>query len=504
MAEIRSSNTLQAIRNRMVAQIQVIDSTVDVQQGTPVKDIVVDAPSVEFRGNYVVLDYVVRIRNLDAFLDILSDDTYLEDLRDALGFMSTDEVVSMVEADLDDFADTFGITRVAARNALYLQRFYRTDDNSGSSITIPLGNEVKTPDGLVAAVTITSIAQVPTLEATTGLYYVEETVEASSEGTEGNVVLGSMTTMSPRLSITTSTSNVSLIQAGTDIESNDTLVERVKEARKGRNYPTEVGLSQLAVGSLEDSTLNFQDAKVIGPADPLMIRALAGAIDIYAVGKSLSSFQEVIRYEDGQNNYVMGVQPVETISTVVGALAGSISFTQITDVSGAFTGSTRASTSVTITTGALTDQESLTFSYSYDAAIQAAQNLVNDQGQFHVPATDILFRQADLVVIAIDLEIIQFGDRTQADVQADVEGDLAAFFNGGTTSNGVVYPAKEIGENIDRSDIVVLVAAVDDVDRVTLTGPNAMVIYKDGVATTEDVVVIIDNQYTRIGTVTFL
>jgi hypothetical protein len=504
--DIRDANSLTTIRARMANQITTIDSTVDTQQGTPVKDIVVDAPSVEIRGNYVIEDYVNRIKNLDEFISILDDDAYLEDMRTALGFSDTADVVDLVEGDLEDFADTFGITRISAVKALYVQRFYRTDNNSGATVTVPLGTEVKTPDGTISAVTITSIAQIPVLDTARGLYYVEETAEASESGSGGNVALNSLTTMTPQLSQATSTGNVSLITAGVDQESNESLVARVKNARKGRNYPTEVGLEQLATGALDGSTLSFTDANAIGPNSALMTRALAGAVDLYVVGKSLAAYSESFTFLSSQSTYVLGTQPVESASSVTsGTTASAIPFTFNSDVSGGFAGSTRAQGSVTLTSpGSLTHGDILTVSYNYDSAIQEAQALVDTGGTFHAPAMDLLFRQSRQVSISIDLEVVQYGTRSQTDVQTDVSNDLAAFFNGGTTSNGVVYGPKAIGEDIDRSDVVTVVAAVDDVDRVTLVGTKAIVFYKDGVVTTEAPISIADNQHARIGTVTYL
>jgi hypothetical protein len=501
---IRDANTLKAIRDRMVSQLKTIDSLIDTQQGSPVKDIVVDSPSVEIRGNFVVLDYIMRTRNLDSFLNLLAEQDYLEDLRLALGFQTTDEVIAMVESDLDDFADTFGITRIVARKALYLQRFYRNDNNSGAPVTIPLGTEVKTPDGLVSAVTITSVGQVPIIEATTGLYYVEETAEATATGTDGNVALGTFTSMTPVLAQAISTSNVSLIQSGVDEESNGSLIERIKEARKGRNYPTTTGLRRLATGALDGSSLDFVDAKVIGPSDPLMTRVLAGGVDIYVVGKSIVPYTEVIVYATGHTEYVLSVQPVETLSSVTTS-SGVLPYTFYSDVTGAFAGSTRALSSITLTSiGDLADGDAISVQYSYDGAIRDAQSLVSEGGEFHAPAMDALFRQARQAIIDVSLEVIQFGDRTQAEVQTDVQSDLAAFFDGGTTSQGIVYTPRTIGEDIDVSDIIALIADISDVDRITLTGAKALVLEKNNVVVTESQIVMADYEYARLGTVTFL
>jgi len=148
--------------------------------------------------------------------------------------------------------------------------------------------------------------------------------------------------------------------------------------------------------------------------------------------------------------------------------------------------------------------ETVTVTYRVDQAIIDAQRLVDSDDDFTIPATDVLFRQASQVSINIDLQCFYFGTRSQAAVEADIRTDLAAFFDGGTTSNSTRLSAKALGEDIDRSDVIAIITAVDDVDRVTISGVNAIKFYKAGVLTSDDPITVESNEYARLGTVTFI
>ena len=143
MGKIRSSNELATIRNRITTTIQSIDSTMDVQQGHTIKDIVVDAPGLEFKYAYVLLDYINTIKSLTGIEDLLDDTSFQEDIRVALDLDTLSDVLTLISSDLDDLVSNFGIVRTVAVTAKYMQRFYRSDNNGSVALTIPVGTTVK-------------------------------------------------------------------------------------------------------------------------------------------------------------------------------------------------------------------------------------------------------------------------------------------------------------------------------------------------------------------------
>lgn len=502
MGKIRDANQLENIKDRIATTISTINSDMNVQQGHVIKDVVVDAPSEEFRYAYVLLDYVNTIKSLNGIANLLSNTTFKTDIMNALELDSLTDVEDLISADLDDLASVFGVTRRAAISAKYMQRFYRSDDNSGSPITIPVGTTVKTADGSTSAAVTASVPQVPVLDTDNGLYYAEETVTATVDGTDGNVVLGSLKILSPQIGQATSTSNVSLLTSGVDEETDAALISRIENVRKGRNLQTKAGLENVALGTAEDSTLNFTDALVVDPSSALMTRAYAGSVDIYVVGKDVQTIEERINHIAAGTTYTLSNQPVESVISVAGSTSGPLAYVFIQDVISAVYGSTRANSTLTVPGGLA--GEVLTVSYRIDQAIVDAQRLVDSDEDFIVSGADILFRQGDQTTINIEIQVFYFGTRSQSLVKADIESDLAVFFAGGTTSNGERLTAKILGENIDRSDVLSIVTDIDDVDRVTLIGANAIKFYKDGVLNSDDPIVVADNEYARAGTVTFL
>lgn len=502
MGKIRDANELQVVRDRIATTIRSINSQMDVQQGHVIRDIVVDAPGQEFRYSYVLVDYVNIFKSLTSIESLLTDDDFKEDLRVALDLDSADDVDTLISADLDDFASTFGVTRRVAVAARYMQRFFRTDDNSGNVLTIPVGTTVKLADGSVLASITASAPQIPVLDTVTGLYYAEEVVTVTVGGTTGNIALASLRIIAPQISQASSTSNVTLLTTGADIETDAQLIARIEEVRKGRNLQTVAGWKRVAMGTAEDSPLSFQDAAVVDPTNALMTRAHAGAIDIYVIGKNVQMVEERIYHEGDGTVYTLSNQPVESVISIVGSASGALAAVTLIDTTSAVSGSTRAVTTITVSGGVV--GETLTVTYRIDQAIADAQRLVDSDEDFTVPGADVLFRQATQTVIGIDLEVFYFGVRTQADVRADISADLAAFFDGGTTSNEESLAAKGLGEDIDRSDVISIVTAVDDVDRVTISGTNAIRFYKDSVLDVDDPVVVAEDEYARLGTVTFI
>lgn len=502
MGKIKSSNQLSAIRDRITETITNINSLMDVQQGHVIKDIVIDAPGQEFYYAYVLLDYVNTIKSLNGVEDLIDNESAKEDIRVALDLDTMEEVEDLISVDLDDLASVHGVTRRAATYAHYLQRFYRTDNNSGNTITIPVGTTVKLADGTVVAAVESSVPQVPILDSETGLYYVEETVVATTAGTAGNVALNTLTIIAPQISQSTSTSNVTLLKEGANEETDSELIARIREVRKGRNLQTLAGLNNIALGTAEESSLEFYDSLVVDPTNSLMTRAYAGAVDIYVIGKNIQTFETRVEHEGDGTEYTLPYQPVESIISVEGSVSGPLVSVSYIDDSSAVYGSTRAYSSVAVFGGVA--GETLTITYRVDQAIVNAQRLIDSDEEFTVPAADILFRQGIQVSINVECEVFYYGERAQAEVEADIRADLAAFFDGGTTSNDERLASKNLGEDIDRSDVINIIGDVDDVDRVTITGDSSISFYKDGVLTESDPISIADNEYARLGTVTFL
>jgi hypothetical protein len=512
MGNIRDSKSLTAIENAIEAVITAADPAIDLTTGTAVKDIAVDAPATQMRALSVLMDFVGAIGSLQELLDILDDDTYISDLGDALPELTEAQIRAIVSAYIDNLAGNYGLTRNAATQAQYRQRFYRADANGGAPLTITVGTQVQNLDGSIKSEVQASVAQVPVLDSAKGMYYVEETVVSVTVGSGGNTALNSLVSFVAAIpSLATQTGNVSLLVAGADEENDAALVTRAKDSFRGRNINVDPGYRAIMKGDLKGaiaaSPLSFTDAKVVGPGDVLMTRLATGGIDVYVIGSEPASKSEAQTYSSAQTDYLLSFQPASSIQSVVGSVSGTIApaaYAFTADTS-AFLGSARARNKMSVVTHAsFSNGETITITYTYDSLILAAQNLM-ESDDFDVPDADLLVKLGTQVLINLTVEAVLDGSVAVATVQANIQADFATFLAGGTTTRTTVFSAFGLGKDIDKSDLLAVLAAVAGVDRIDLD-TFVIVSVRAGVPTTEttDPVVLADNAYARAGTVTFV
>lgn len=506
MGNIRDEKSQTAIETAIETVISETDATQDLTEGTVVKDIVVDAPATQFRDLYVLTDFVASLSNLSALLVILEDDSYLDDLETALPELTTTQIQAVIKSYIDGLASNYGITRTVARQAQYRQRFYRTDNNGGATVSIPVGTQVQNADGSIRAIVQVSTPQVPVLDSVggSGLYYVEETVVAVTTGSGGNTALNSLNRFVSAIpALATRTGNITLLVAGRDEENNADLVDRIRDSFRGRNINTVTGYSNI----LRADPLAFSDTKVVGPGNALMTRLATGGIDIYGIGSEPATISERQSYSSVQDMYLLSYQPVDSLLSVVGSVSGTINpaaYELTTDTS-AFAESARGRKAMSVLDPtAFTNGEILTLTYTYDALIGAAQNQIESE-DYDVPDADVLVKRATQVGLNLTLEIIYTNTVAQATVRANLEADFAVFLAGGTTSRGIVRGAYDLGEDVDKSDILLVLGAVAGVDRIDLDTFVVKTV-RGGVATTAstDPVPMDDNEYARAGTITYV
>lgn len=505
MGSIRDQKSQTAIRDAIVSRIRTLDPTIAADPGSVVRDVFADAPSGQVRDLYVMVDYINSIKSLDGILKILQDTSYLEDLQAALPEFTLDEIRDLISSDLDDLVSNYGMTRSPATKAKYRQRFYRPDNNGGVAITIAVGTKVKNLDGSVQAQVVSTSAQIPTRETTVGMYYVEATVEALIAGTSGNVANGALAQFVAAIpALATSTANVELLSGGADEQSDSQLAQAAKDAFRGRNLNTRYGYENL----LKAAPVAFSDVAIIGPNDPLMLRAPSGAVDLYVIGGESTTISETALYQGGETLYLLQLQPATSIVSVVGSSSGNIPKTnnwQFSSDTGAYARSAKARNYLEVLNPAVfTDGETITITYTYDSQIDDAQNLI-ESDEYDVPGNETLVKLATQVAIDIDAELVYTGTVSVATVKSSVQSDLAKFFTGGVASTGVTLAFRGINESVDKSDLIAVITAVSGVDRVDLDTFKVYTV-RAGVKTlaATDPVAINGDEYARMGTVVFV
>jgi len=499
--------TTEQIQDAIVASIRNADPTIALEDGNIVKDIVVDAPSAEFRLAAVVNKFVVFIQSVDGIALLEQDATFKSELATALAISETElteattiTVPSSITNDVDalifdvinKLASNFNLTRTAATKARFIQRFFRQDDNSGSPITTALGATVQTigTDPIVFA-TITSTARVPILDSVTGLFFVEETVEAEAAGANANVALGSVKQISPTIGTATTTSNTEIAATGQDDESNSSLLARIQDSWAGKELATVKGLDIFA----KDFS-GVIDSFVVDPSRELFVRSSAGGADVYIQGSNLSTDTQEIPFIIGTDLYLLQRQPATSITSVTGSISGVLptSDFSLDEDTNSFAKSARALNNLDVSAATLTDGEILTVVYRFDKLIFDLQAAIESEDN-EVIAGDILFKQADEVLIDYTMDVATFSGQ---DPLAVITTQLSAFMNGGTV-DGETFPGFVLSEDVQKSKAIDQILAVADVDSIDL---DTLIIKRRTGDTGLDPIIIADNEFARLGTVT--
>jgi len=499
--------TTEQIQQALVDSIRTADPTIALEDGNIVKDIVIDAPAAEFRLGYVVNKFVKFIQSVNGIALLEQDATFKSELATALAISETEiteattiTVPSTVTNDVDalifdainNLASNFNLTRTASSKARFIQQFFRQDNNSGSPITVPLGSTVQTigTDPKVST-TITATAQIPTLDSVKGLFFTEETVEAELGGSSFNVAIGAIKQISPTISEATTTSNIEIAAIGQDNESNASLLDRIQASWAGKELSTVEGLSIFA-----KDFAGVIDAFVVDPSRDLFTRSSAGGADVYIQGNDLINDTQVVPFIIGTNQYLLEKQPATSIISVTGSISGVLSTSEFSLVedTNSFAKSARALNKLDVSAASLTDGETLTVIYRYDKLIFDLQAAIETEAN-KVIAGDILFKQADQVLIDYTIDVETFSGQ---DPEAVITAQLSAFINGGTIG-GVTYTGYVLSEDVKKTDSITQILLVEDVDSIDL---DTLVIARRTGDTGLDPIVIADNEFARLGTIT--
>src|SRR5579885_518108 len=350
MVTIRSTNELIL---GLIDFFKLTAPDADVKAGTVVRNLFIDAPA-----NQIALLY-----------DELSKISSQQSIRLVIG------------ADLDKLAKNFGLTRKSATpsSGVGLLTFSSipatVSINKGDIVTASNGIGFAVLNGLsVSPSSLNFYKSVATkyrndldFLGITDQYAVEITVQATTNGTAGNISKYSLNRTS--ISGASNVTNVVDFTGGNNQEDDATFRNRILSIFSGSSIGTSIGYRNAAL-----STSGVQDAVVIGPGDPLMTRdgtivisdnngnltiiseGGGGKVDIYILGSNLTQNTDSFIYHDLsnnndptsiKNNFILGqiatdvnktitqkrlddiannqlpTQPVDAILQVSGSLSGS-------------------------------------------------------------------------------------------------------------------------------------------------------------------------------------
>lgn len=411
-----------------IAYILQVKPTVDTKEGTVIRDVVIESPADEFSYFYELCDEISDGQSPD----------------------------NAAEAYLLSLAENFGLTRGGSSSATGIITFYRTSDFA-TDVTIPKDTIVTTQSS--PAVSFRTTGAVTMYAAQSASYYNTERsryeitapIESLIGGESGNVSAGTITSMTPVEGIV-GCNNYATTTGGAEQESITSLRARLKSVLLGNNIGTKFGYQLLML-----SQTSVSACLVVTSDDDEMRRAVAGAVDIYIKGSSLSYKEDNFTYYDEDTIHILDHQPVDTSTAIYvvayndGLLVEDTDY-EIQKDTGELRGSERSITKIVFLQPLAGGQQSIIVSYYQNSLIPSLQALVEADSN-HAVGSDILVKWGRQRKINVTAKISLTGDVGASAATSNVQEAISDALNTYT-----------LGGDVQQSDIVAIAAAVEGVD----------------------------------------
>lgn len=449
------------IRTEALQRILSVRNDFSTLDGEPQVDIV-DTLSIETAKLYFFSDYLEKLTSISGLLSIIDDSTYKGTLAEALGISFTSltlgpilgvpsDLVNDVEAilyyDINRIAGDYGLTRKPAEYATGVVRFY---SNSVAPITVPIGTKVFTrgTSSTAFSTTISIIAVTPTLDPVSAQYFIDVAIQADQPGTIGNVASGTIQVLSPPVSGVIRITNLAATTGGSLRESNRDLLNRILEARSAICIDTRQGYESWA-----QAQEGVVDAVVAGSGDDLMVRAPAGAVDVWIQGRQPLVVTATTKVLNAGEEFVLPLQPVLSVPQIYNVTQvvthnPGAGYTVILDTTGGYAYSTRATSKVVLTSGLgyPVANDILQITYSYDNRVKLLQDLLTDP-ELDVAGADVLIKAAKEWFVVSEMHVVPLPGYTQPQAESAVATALTSFL-----------ATFRLGVQVDYSDYLVVAA----------------------------------------------
>jgi len=428
--------TFKDVVNSMLRFLHISRPNVDISAGTFTRDVVIDTIANELSMFYTDLNRVSNAQSPDL------------------------AAVTDVEA----LGRNFQLKRKGPVKATGIATFYSFDSPS-SPITIPRGTTLATKameDGASQQFVTTQdvVLSSVSFNADTGRYEVNCSVRATVVGAAANIPPGTITAILTPVDGVAGVYNYNAISTGRGFEPLNTFRGRLKSVILGNSIGTEAGYYQTVIRHS-----NVIDAKVaaLGTSAEALKRDDVGAVDIYIRGivSSQADIETYIVPSSAPYRYIVSKQPIDLlvssgfilIGSVTGTLVEGTHYTIVQD-SSKLAGSIRAADKFVFT--GLTAGEEVSITYSYNILVESLQTYMNSSVR-KILGTDLLIKSAKPRQIDIECTIRLFSGYTATNVINNIESALSTLLN-----------SYAIGEEVQQSDTLATIAAVDGVDDVNV------------------------------------
>ena len=371
----------------------------------------------------------------------------------------------MSKEELDDKAFDYGLTRKPATKSSGIV-YFRTSTRPTQNILIPKGQTITTePDEKLKKIyfvtteeKILEYANVDDYYNTdSGYWEIGVNVESVEIGSENNIGVGSIKLIEGSITGIENIYNYQSFSNGQDEETNEDFASRCLIALQGTAMGTE-----LAYVSQVMKNINVDDALIVKPGDPLMVRdnGMGGKIDIYVkINEESSDVWTEVEDEfvyNGEITKTLNNQPVKEIVSVIGSVSGTLSESdyKLNKDTGVFKNSKLATDNIEFLT-ALQSGETITIKYKY---FNILSDLTDEIEAVRPITADILIKLADKAYI--DVDVLVYADNSIT--------DLTEFANSVQTEIESYLSLKNLDGSIEQADIVSLIYNVAGVDNVKI------------------------------------
>ncbi len=435
MANIK---TFKDIVNSMLRFLFTKRPNVDTSPGTFTRDVIVDAVASELELLYNDLNRTANAQSPDL----------------------------AAVTDIERLGKNFQLRRKGPIKATGTITFYSFTVPS-STVTIPRGTTLAskaTTDGSSQQFVTTQATTLSSLNfnADTGRYEVNAPIRAVVPGTDGNVAPGTISALLEPVSGVDGCYNFNAIINGTDFEPLAAFRQRLKTVLTGNNVGTTDGYYQTAIANTD-----VTDVKVasFNSGIAALRRNDVGAVDIYIRG--LISTQAAIETYTVPSStpyeFIPSKQPLDLlassgfslIGSVTGALIEGTHYNIVQD-QGKLSGSVRGADKIVFVASKVSAGEQIVITYSYNSLIESLQNYMEDDSR-KVLGADLLVKAAKPRQIDVGCTIRVLAGYSQTNIISAVETAISAALG-----------AYTIGEEVQQSDVLAVIANTTGVDDVTV------------------------------------
>jgi uncharacterized phage protein gp47/JayE len=426
------------IVNSMLRFLSSKRPNVDTSPGTFTRDVVVDAVASELELLYNDLNRTSNAQSPDL----------------------------AAVTDVERLGKNFQLRRKGPIKATGIITFYAFNSPS-STITVLQGTTLSskaTSTGASQQFVTTQDATLSSLNFNpdTGRYETDVPIRAVVPGTDSNVAPGTIAALLTPVSGVDGCYNFNAITNGADFEPLATFRQRLKTVLTGNNVGTSNGYYQAAAANSD-----VIDVKIasVGSGIEQLRRNDVGAVDIYIRGliSTQAPIETYIIPTITPYEFIPSKQPLDILASSGFSLTGSIHGVlvegtdyNITQDSGKLAGSIRAADKFVFVSSKVSVGEEISITYSYNSLIESLQNYMDDDSR-KVLGADLLVKAAIPRQIDISCTIRVLSGYNQSDIISAVGVALSAALD-----------AYTIGEEVQQSDILAVIANTTGVDDVTV------------------------------------